>query len=85
MRVILTIILFLISSNSWSLTFKDGKQVTEDNQSEVNIQKDTSSKDFQIQNPGVIFISKDKFLNDIITYSENLNWACKLNRTKPLT
>ena len=85
MRIIFTIILFLISSNSWSLTFKDGKQVTEDNQNEVNIQKDFSSKDFQIQNPGVIFISKDKFLNDIITYSENLNWACKLNRTKPLT
>jgi len=85
MRFILTIILFLISSNIWSLTFKDGKQVDEILQDEGKIQKEIPSKNFKIQNPGVIFISKDRFLNNILTYSENLNWACKMNRTKPLT
>ena len=85
MHLILTIFLILFSSNLWSLTFKDGKQVNEDVQNEIKIQKETHSKNFQIQNPGVIFISKDMFLNNILTYSENLNWACKINRTKPLT
>lgn len=85
MHFILTVLLILFSSNLWSLTFKDGKQVNEDNQNEIKIPKEVPANNFQIQNPGVIFISKDKFLNDIITYSENLNWACKTNRTKPLT
>ena len=78
MRLLFTLLL-LIPSLSWGLTFKDGKQVS--SEEEVSVTKESenvtiSKGGYQITNPGLIFISQDQLrLN--IQKSANLNDACK--------
>ena len=78
MKLLLTLLL-LIPSLSWGLTFKDGKQVS--SEEEVSVTKESenvtiSQGGYQITNPGLIFITQDQLkLN--IQKSGNVNDACK--------
>ena len=67
MRSLIVLLLF-IPSLSWGLTFKDGKQIN----SNSNM---TSSDEYLIKKPGVIFI-ENKQLKNNLQKSKNIKKAC---------
>ena len=71
---LLLVLLILIPTLSWGLTFKDGKQVDEKNLNEVKLNdKDIKNSNTPtISKPGLIFISKKDFIENLIQNSSKI-------------
>ena len=77
---LLLVLLILIPTLSWGLTFKDGKQVDEKNLNEVKLNdKDIKNSNTPtISKPGLIFISKKDFIENLIQNSSKI--SCQKRR-----
>lgn len=70
----LLVLLILIPTLSWGLTFKNGKQVDEKNLNEVKLNNiDVKNSNIaNISKPGLIFISKNDFIENLIQNSNKI-------------